>query len=163
MRAGMDAEDDLCDEFVRRAVAMRCAWCETDRKKKREKKLSSLPLSSQQLMAVQRASAGTSTREVSCPARARCLLPLRRSRRRTTLMTHGGPGRARQVGAAKKERLGGREEYDFTYDGNDGRKKATFEQAFKGGVTEDLQDRLHAAPWEFSCVPRLLDRSHRAP
>jgi hypothetical protein len=38
VRAGMDAEDDLCDEFVRRAVAMRCAWCETDRTEKREKK-----------------------------------------------------------------------------------------------------------------------------
>lgn len=43
-----------------------------------------------------------------------------------------------------------RTEYDFTYDGNDGRKKATFEQAFKDGVNDDLQDRLHAAPWEFS-------------
>lgn len=91
-------------------------------------------------MAVRRAAAGTSTRETFSPAPIHGLLPLRRSRRRATVTTHGGSP-------------ANEGEYEFTYDGNDGRKKATFEQAFKGGVTsEGLQDRLHAAPWEFSCV-----------
>lgn len=100
-------------------------------------------------MAVHRAAAGTSTREAPSAARAYCLLPLRRSRRGGNVRTHSNiPGNGED---AKNG------DYDFTYDGNDGRKKATFEQAFKEGVTEELQDRLHAAPWEFSCVPRVLD------
>jgi hypothetical protein len=37
--------------------------------------------------------------------------------------------------------------YQFTYIGNDGRKKATFEQAFKNGVPA-LDGTLASAPWE---------------
>lgn len=43
----------------------------------------------------------------------------------------------------------GNETYDFTYEGNDGRKKATFEQALKSGVHGKLKDYVEHAPWEF--------------
>lgn len=40
--------------------------------------------------------------------------------------------------------------YEFTYQGNDGRKKATFEQALKSGVVhKTLKDYVAHAPWEF--------------
>jgi hypothetical protein len=38
--------------------------------------------------------------------------------------------------------------YQFTYRGNDGRLKATFEQAFKNGVPNSLDGSLASAPWE---------------
>lgn len=40
------------------------------------------------------------------------------------------------------------EEYQFTYTGNDGRKKATFEQALKGG-SRGLEEYVDNAPWNF--------------
>ena len=44
---------------------------------------------------------------------------------------------------------GNEDSYEFTYQGSDGRKKATFEQALKSGVHETLQAYVDHAPWEF--------------
>lgn len=41
-------------------------------------------------------------------------------------------------------------DYDFTYDGSDGRKKATFEQALKSGVHGTVKDYVDKAPWDFA-------------
>lgn len=41
--------------------------------------------------------------------------------------------------------------YEFTYQGNDGREKATFEQAFKAGFSQSggVKDYFDKAPWDF--------------
>eukprot|EP00204_Picochlorum_oklahomense_P004472 CAMPEP_0118804594 /NCGR_PEP_ID=MMETSP1161-20130426/23414_1 /TAXON_ID=249345 /ORGANISM="Picochlorum oklahomensis, Strain CCMP2329" /LENGTH=288 /DNA_ID=CAMNT_0006733371 /DNA_START=1 /DNA_END=867 /DNA_ORIENTATION=+ len=49
----------------------------------------------------------------------------------------------------KSEDSGKEASYEFTYQGNDGREKATFEQAFKSGIHGGVQDYIDKAPWDF--------------
>lgn len=71
-----------------------------------------------------------------------------------TVCRHGHCPSARQslttkVYSSSRSDDGKEDSYEFTYQGSDGRKKATFEQALKSGVHETLQAYVDHAPWEF--------------
>lgn len=66
------------------------------------------------------------------------VLNFQRTERQQRLHSHNGP-----TTSTADEGDG----YEFTYRGNDGRLKATFEQAFKNG-TSALDGSLASAPWE---------------
>lgn len=79
-----------------------------------------------------------------------CRVTCRHVRIHRHVRYHDGRQQAQRVRVhSSLSKHGNDDSYDFTYQGSDGRKKATFENAFKSGVHGTLRDYVDHAPWEF--------------